>query len=243
MVRRDTGIGIIILAILIIAGAMYWFGFHTRGLEISIVFDKANGISKGSKLMDQGVPVGEVKKVQVIDGGRVAVSARIYKEYKDRINSSSVFIIEGANLGSKPDEKQITVEVLKDNAPPFSRGARVDGYSSRAQFFVRAGEKILEDVYEEFEKWLEEFQRCIREFSQDERLRKLKKDMQELMEEARKSAERGIKELRKEMPHLREELNRIIEDLRKLGRDSEANEFKEEFDRYLDRLVNRAREV
>ncbi|MGH7791470.1 MAG: hypothetical protein ACREOB_04065, partial [Thermodesulfobacteriota bacterium] len=127
--------------------------------------------------------------------------------------------------------------------PPFPEGARVEGYSSRPQFFVRTGKKILESAYDQFNDWLGEFQTGLKDLSEDERLEELKRNMRELMEETRRGAERGVEEFNKEVPRLREELNRIIEQLRRLGRNREADEFREEFDKYLKQSENRGREA
>jgi uncharacterized coiled-coil DUF342 family protein len=67
--------------------------------------------------------------------------------------------------------------------------------------------------------------------------------MQELMDEARRSAGKGLEELNKEIPHLKEELNNIIEELKRLGKGREADEFRDEFDNYLKKLENRARDA
>jgi DNA repair exonuclease SbcCD ATPase subunit len=135
------------------------------------------------------------------------------------------------------------VEVLNEDASLFSQGAEVEGYSSRSQFFVRTGKKILDSAYEQFDKWLSEFQKGVKDLSEDERLEKLKRNMQELLEEARRSAGRGLEELNREMPRLKEELNKIIEELKRLGKGREADEFRDEFDNYLKKLENRARDA
>ena len=220
---------IIIPAVTIITSALYWFNAHAGDMEISIMFDRISGIGPGSKLVLDGVPVGEVKGADITDGGNINVGARIYKEYKDRVNSSSVFIIEGADTGEESDKKQITVEVLNKEAPPFSQGARAEGYSSRSEFFLRTQEKALEGPYRKFENWLNEFRRELKKFREGEEGRRLRKEMQELMEETRRSAEKGIEEFKKEIPHLKERFDEIIEELRKPGKDREASKFRNGF--------------
>jgi hypothetical protein len=206
---------ILIPTLVIITGATFWFGNHTEDTEIFILFDRISGIGPGSKLMLGGVPVGEVTGADVIDDGKISVETKIYKEYKDKVNSSSVFIIESADASGKPDKKQITVEVLNQKASPFPHGARAEGYSSRAQFALRKQEKALEDSYRKYENWLNQFR-------ESEEAKKLKKRMQDLMEEARRNAEKGIEEFRKEIPNLKKKFNDIIEELRKHGGGREA---------------------
>jgi hypothetical protein len=199
---------ILIPALVIITSAAFWFSSHTEDAEIFIVFDKISGIGPGSKLVLGGTPVGEVKGADVTDDGKISIEARIYEKYKDKVNSSSVFIIESANASGESDKKQITVEVLNEKAPPFSQGAKAKGYSSRSQFALRKQERALEDSYRKFENWL-------RQFGESEEGKKLKKQMQELMEEARKSAEKGIEEFRKEIPNLKKKFDEIIKELKK----------------------------
>jgi MlaD protein len=199
---------VLIPALVIITGAAFWFGSHTEDTEIFIVFDKISGIGPGSKLVLGGTPIGEVKGADVTDGGKISIEAKIYKEYKDKVNSSSVFIIESANASGESDKKQITVEVLNEKAPLFSQGAKAEGYSSRSQFALRKQERALEDSYRKFENWLHQF-------GESEEGKKLKKQMQELMEEARKSAEKGIEEFRKEIPNLKKKFDEIIKELKK----------------------------
>lgn len=241
--KRNLMAGVIICLSLIVVGLVYWFGILTKDLEISIVFDKANGIGKDTKIVLKKVPVGEIREVKVTDSGDVIVDAGIYNEYKEKVNSSSAFIIESPDSNLESDKKQISVEVLKEDASPFPQDARVEGYSSRSQFFVRTGKKILESAYEQFDNWLSEFQKGVKDLGEDERLEKLKRNMQELLEEARRSAGMGLEELNREIPRLKEELNKIIEELKRLGKDREADEFRDEFDNYLKELENRAREA
>lgn len=231
---------ILFVFILILAGFVYRFFIYEGNRDISIVFERAGGVSTGSKLVLRGVPVGEVKDIIIGKGGNVIVEAVVYKKYKDNVNSSSAFIIESADGVSDFDKKQITVEVSNKDAPPLSEDATVKGYSSRAEFFVSSGGRILENALDEFEDWLEEFQRDIEEYRESERGRELREEIEGLMEEARRSAERGIKELREEIPHLKERLNEIIEELRELGKREDAEELRKEFDRYLERLENEA---
>lgn len=231
---------VLFLFILILAGSVYWFFIYEGDRDISIVFDRADGISTGSKLVLKGVPVGEVKDITIGESGNVIIEAVVYKRYKDNVKSGSAFIIEGADGDLDSDKKQITVEVLNKDAPPLSEDATVKGYSSRAEFFVSSGGRILENTLDELEDWLEEFQRGIEEYKESGRGEELREEIEELMEEARRSAEMGIKELREEIPHLKEMLNEIIRELRELGREKDAEEFRKEFDRYLERLENEA---
>jgi paraquat-inducible protein B len=241
--KRNLIAGVIISVSLILVGSVYWFGIHTEDLEISIVFDNAQGIGKDTKIVFKKATVGEITEMKATDNGSVIVYARIYKEYKEKVNSSSAFIIESQGSTLESDKKQISVEVLKEDGSPFPQGAKVEGYSSRSQFFVRTGKKILDSAYEQFDKWLSEFQKGVKDLSEDERLEKLKRNMQELLEEARRSAGRGLEELNREMPRLKEELNKIIEELKRLGKGREADEFRDEFDNYLKKLENRARDA
>jgi MlaD protein len=234
---------IIIPAVVIMTSALYWFNAYAEDMEISIIFDRISGIGPGSKLVLGGVPVGEVKGADITDGGNINVEAKIYKEYKDRVNSSSVFIIESADTTEEPDKKQITVEVLSKEAPPFSQGARAEGYSSRSQFLLRTEKRALEDPYRKFENWLNEFQKELKELREGEKGKKLKNQMQELMEEARRSAEKGIEEFKKEIPHLKERFDEIIKELRKPSKDREASKFRNGFNRYLEDPQNRIREA
>ncbi|MER3446346.1 MAG: hypothetical protein C4291_05620 [Candidatus Dadabacteria bacterium] len=206
---------VLIPALVIITGAALWLSNYTEDAEILIIFDKISGIGPGSKLMLGGTPVGEVKGADITEDRKIGVEARIYREYKDKVNSSSVFIIEGTDKSGKSDKKQITVEVLNEKAPPFPQRAKAEGYSSRAQFVFRTQEKALEDPYRKFENWLNQFK-------ESEEGKKLKKQMQELMEEARKSAEKGIEEFNKGMPRLKKRFDEIIEELKKHSRGKEA---------------------
>jgi hypothetical protein len=234
---------ILISAIVIITGALYWFSSYKGDIEISIVFDTISGIGPGSKLMFKGMAVGEVNSADITNDGKINVKAIIYKGYKDRVNSSSVFIIESTDIKGESDIKQITIDVPNGLAPPLSQGARIEGYSSRTQFFLRTQGKALEGSYRRFENWLNELQKGIKEFREDEKGKRLKEEMQQLMESVRKSTDKGIDEFKKEIPALKKRFDEIIEELKKLGRDKEAEEFRIEFDRHLDNLQNRNKET
>jgi ABC-type transporter Mla subunit MlaD len=241
--KRSLIAVVIICLGLIVVGLVYWFGIYTKDLEIFIVFDTAGELGKDTKIVLNRVPVGEVRDVKTADGGEVVVAARIYKQHREKVNSSSAFIIESADSTAGPDKKQISVEVLNEDAPPLREGARVEGYSSRPQFFVSTSRKIFESAYDQFNDWLVEFQKGLKDLSEDDRLEELKKNMRKLMEETRKAVERGVEEFNKEAPRLKEELNRIIEELRRLGRDREADEFREQFDNYLKQSENRGKKA
>ena len=240
MRRRMSMVIVVILAGLTLAGIIYWFGLYKRPLEISIEFDRADGVGEGNEVVLGDIAVGEVTGLRTTESAGALVDVRIDKNYADEINSSSVFIIERYPLVSN---KRIRVQVLREDAPPLTRGARVEGYSSQAQFFMRTSKKILEGAYQEFDDWVREFKTGLEESEEDERLKKLRKDVRELMEQARRSAEQGMAELNKEIPRLKEELNKIIEELRRLGKGKEGDELKDTFDRYLERLEQKTREA
>jgi ABC-type transporter Mla subunit MlaD len=230
----------VILVGLTLTGIIYWFGLYKGPLDISIAFDRADGVSEGNEVVLGDIAVGEVTGLRTTESGRALVDVRIDKNYADEINSSSIFIIDRDPLTSN---KRIRAQVLKEDAPPLTQGARVEGYSSPAQFFMRTSKKILEGAYQEFDDWVREFKIGFEESEEDERLKKLGKDVRELMEQARRSAEQGIAELNKEIPRLKEELNKIIEELRKLGKGKEGEELKDTFDRYLEGLEQKKREA
>ncbi|HWP90891.1 MAG TPA: MlaD family protein [Thermodesulfobacteriota bacterium] len=240
MPRRMYMVIAVILVGLTLTGIIYWFGLYKGPLDISIAFDRVDGVGEGNEVVLGDIAVGEVTGLRTTESGRALVDVRIDKNYADEINSSSVFIIDRDPLTSN---KRIRVQVLKEDAPPLTQGARAEGYSSPAQFFMRTSKKILEGAYQEFVDWVREFKIGFEEFEEDERLKKLRKDVRELMEQARRSAEQGIAELNKEIPRLKEELNKIIEELRKLGKGKEGEELKDTFDRYLEGLEQKKREA
>ena len=49
--KRNLIVGIVISAVIIIAGAAYWLSAHTGDIGISIVFDRVDGISPGSSFV------------------------------------------------------------------------------------------------------------------------------------------------------------------------------------------------
>ncbi|MEE9252818.1 MAG: MlaD family protein [Thermodesulfobacteriota bacterium] len=125
--------------------------------KIVIKFDRAPGVVEGSKLLYKGTGIGVVSKVNTDDKNRTLAYAAIHKDYRETVNSSAAFIVEGPEYKSESKTvRNITVEVLDPNAPPLKNGQIVEGYSSRLDFMYRSGKKTFRRAMKDFKDMFEE---------------------------------------------------------------------------------------
>lgn len=73
--RLMTVIIMILLAGLL--GAIGWWWWHSRGLEVSIEFERPHGLQIGASVMLNGVQVGEVRDIAILENHRIQVRTRL----------------------------------------------------------------------------------------------------------------------------------------------------------------------
>lgn len=114
---------LIVIAIVAIAGG--------GALQYTIVFDDAKGLQAGDKVQINGVDVGTVKSVKLVNNERVDVVVKIAPDQAARVRSDSSAFIANVSLPNVSGQK--VVEILNptgEPAPQMKRDSEIKGVDS-----------------------------------------------------------------------------------------------------------------
>ena len=69
-----------VIIMILLAGlltAIGWWWWHSRGLEVTIEFERPHGLQAGASVMLNGVQVGEVLDIAILENHRIQVHTRL----------------------------------------------------------------------------------------------------------------------------------------------------------------------
>lgn len=96
--RKLLALTAVVLIVALFWSGTGWFG-RSDELNAVIVFDRPEGLRAGDRVVQDGTPIGEVRKVSTVDG-RPAVTIRVPEEHRSALRSDSlVRVVRG---GSRP---------------------------------------------------------------------------------------------------------------------------------------------
>ena len=107
------------LAVAFVVYALYARGAFERTQRLVLVADNAEGVSVGMNMTFSGFPIGEVKRMDLTDQGKVRVEMAIPVKDARWLRSSSVFTLEKSLVGGaklRAFTANLQDEVLKDGA-------------------------------------------------------------------------------------------------------------------------------
>lgn len=110
-------------------------------LDLNVIFDDAEGIQQGHKVMYHGVEIGVVRQVELLPNGKVRVGVSIDSDHRERIKAGARFDIKKPTQVTISSERIVDVEVPDANRPPLPDGATVEGHGG-------AFDQVLEDLKE-----------------------------------------------------------------------------------------------
>jgi len=132
--KRDTAAGLYFslgVLILVLIAAIVFAKWQSRGLDYTVQFKDAQGIGKGDKVTLSGMPIGEVRGVELKKDNEVLVQVRIQEAHADKIKQNSTALIANPTFPNVSGQKVVEVyNPAAQEAKPLKEGATVQGQDS-----------------------------------------------------------------------------------------------------------------
>lgn len=146
--KNEVKIGLTVLLAIIVAIVGFRFmrdvPIFRQTLEISAVFDRADGINRGSLVNLKGVKVGSVSRVRLTPENRVRITMQLNEELQIPENSeahlTSLGIVEGKSIVIQLGDSESNVDYGSE-----IEGVYIDGVS---EVLSSKGEELAGDVSE-----------------------------------------------------------------------------------------------
>jgi phospholipid/cholesterol/gamma-HCH transport system substrate-binding protein len=133
LLPRSLGVkvGMLLGLSIIVAAGFIIYALYARGLfeqtqRLYLITDNAEGIAVGSDLSFAGFPIGRVRRIRLMDDGRVRISVRVPVDDAKWLRQSSVFVIDVPIVGAaklRAYTADLKAEPLPDRAErPVLRG-------------------------------------------------------------------------------------------------------------------------
>ena len=189
------------------------FGFKATGLNLTIRFNKVDGLKESDRVLFEQNHIGDVTRVFYTKDGNFLVDVTIKKAFINAATQHSKFFItvdphyEG--------KKAVEILQLKDGGEPLKNDDTIDGSSEYSALLFQIMDD-LEKKLEDLKKQLEKFPDEMRKIPKSDEYKKLKKELERLSEEMKKLEETAREKIRKEiLPRLKQEMDNLKERLHK----------------------------
>jgi hypothetical protein len=212
-----------LLFLAVIAGI--WWGLrYFAGLDdvvATIVFDKAEGLRKGSELRSRDDVIGAVREVHPV-GSKSAISVHVKKHHRGDFLTDSIFEITG-------DPAYIRVVNSIAVGAPINDGAVIIAERDRmTKFLAHGGEKLqphIDDARRKAEEWIADFDNGSFQRQFDD----WKAKAPEWKKSGRETFDENVGDMKRKV----DELERS---LRSASRNADADKLRREFDDWVARV-------
>ncbi len=196
-------------------------GCGTDGLTVTIRYDHINDLTKGSRVVFEGTPVGEVQDIVYSEEGFFDITAVFPAEHAASVTEHSRFFI--TDDPALEGQKAIEMIHLQEGGQPLESGAQVVGTTRTSAFFDQMRERFEKGVGRFSEK-MEELSGKIMKETESPEFKELKREFEQLMDEMKRSGEAVRENIEKELiPRLKEELEALKKELEALRKDEKED--------------------
>jgi hypothetical protein len=201
----------VIFLFLLAAGV--WFGarwfVHRGEVKATIIFDRAGSLRRGDPVLEDGLEVGRVIRVDKVDD-RTAVTVRLDRDHRRAIVSDSLFTVEDGSLNV---------------ANTFAVGAPVENGA------------IIHAREDRISRWLAKHGGAVKPYLDKARAKAdeiIDRDFAEWNAKAPDWKREGSEAFKRHLEEARQRVAKTEADLRASNRADEARKLKERFEKWID---------
>lgn len=201
---------------LILLAAGVWFGarwFAHRGeIKATILFDSAGSLHRGDPVLEDGVQVGRVLRVDKIDD-RDAVTIRLSREHRRAVVSDSLFSV---------DKHALNVSNTFAVGSPVEDGAILHAREDRVSRWLARHGGAVKPLLDKMRVKADEL---------------IDRDFAQWTADAPTWKQQGSESLRAHVDEVRQRVAKAESDLRAADKAEEARKLKERFEKWLDEVT------
>lgn len=133
---KSLAVGLGVIVLLLLGGGGWWlYALVLQPFPIHIEFEEAGKLKPGDFLYLKGLPIGEVRAVQLQPSGEVRVAVDLYRDYRETLRQESAFLIVNDKLLT--GKKGIEATVLDPDSPPVEKGTTFEGCNSYTEYLLQ----------------------------------------------------------------------------------------------------------
>jgi len=198
-------------------------------LRLNILYDRADGLRSGDRVVHQGQTVGEVQSVALRPQGRVAVDLQISGRFREKVTDQSRFLI--TEDPRRPGDRVVEVIQLDAGGSPLADGTEVEG-STALSLEVERTRRALKAWSELLQKELGHWEKKLRELPEKEWYKELERQLDYWSRELGRASEETRQYFKTEVaPRLEEMLRELRKRLRELGREKDVEILQTKFEK------------
>jgi hypothetical protein len=198
-------------------------------LRLKVLYDRADGLRSGDRVVHQGQTVGEVESVTGHPQGRVAVDLQISSSFRGKVTDQSRFLI--TEDPRRPGVRFVEVIHLAGGGSPLADGAEVEG-STALSLELERTRRALQAWSDLIQKELGHWEKELRELPEKEWYKELERQLDYWSRELGTAGEETRQYFKSEVaPRLEEMLRELRKRLRELGRERDMEILQTKFDK------------
>jgi ABC-type transporter Mla subunit MlaD len=174
-------------------------------LAVVVDFLNSKGLEKGAPVKSETVKIGTVTRVGFGEKDTVEVHLRIDPEHRDRLKTSSTFVIV-EEPGAKPRVEHF---VTDPSSPPARDGARFEGARSMAEVWLRRGRISAQELNRALEQGVDAFRRNLEELQRSEQWARFRDQLAALAAELTVTGNELSRLLDEQLPRLQKQLDEL----------------------------------
>ncbi|MFZ7127238.1 MAG: hypothetical protein ACOWWM_13875 [Desulfobacterales bacterium] len=204
-------------------------GCGNRGLDLTIRFDRIDGLRTDDPVLHDESPIGKVTGIAYREEGAFLVDIVIEPDFTDLATEHSRFFV--MNRPEAPDRGAVGMIRVQEGGSPLADGASLNGISRHSALFERFGRDVEARVAE-LARQVEDFLGGLSTLSESEQAKRLEAELDRLLQDLQTMGEGPRETLAREvLPRIREEIERLREALNRLGRDDEMESIEQKMRR------------
>jgi len=193
---------------------------YNKDLEMTVLYDRTQGLKPGNKVYLQDKAIGIVKAVKVDTKGLFKVSLQIEKDFRQMVTDHCRFIIQDDLQW--PEDRSVGIICMAEGGKPLSDGAMVKGSTSFAV--------LLEEGGREFEAWskrlreeMDRWEKNLRHLPEKEWYKRLEREMKYWARELEHVGEKTRRHfIEKVLPTLEEAIRELKRHFEEKGREEDV---------------------
>ncbi|MDJ0990320.1 MAG: MlaD family protein [Desulfobacterales bacterium] len=206
------------------------FGCGNQGLDLTVRFDRIEGLKTEDPVIFDRSPIGSVTRVTYRDSGDFLVDLVIESSHSNIATKHSRFFI--ADRPEVSGQKAVEIIKLKEGGVALAPGTQVEGttrYGATLDRLSRDMGAAIGDLTDRFNRFLKDLEA----FPESDQARQLEQELDRLFDSMKTLGESSREMFVRDMlPRIREEIERLRKSLERQGREDEM----EAIDRKMRRI-------
>ena len=152
MHNRDVRIGVCLVLTVVVAACLWVAHGRRQGVRFQVEFDDGGNLKPGDAAYMQGVDIGEIEDVELLQTRKVRVHVRLAERFASLVPGDGTFVI--VNDKFIFGKKALLVIPPPGQRPPVAEGQVVKGLEGYTELYLRRGSQKVDALWQKLKGWL-----------------------------------------------------------------------------------------